>query len=172
MGDFYAGSIRIGGQLTNDLIEEFLQTITEEEVTLEWGEDSFLPTSHNELLAGRNADGHLYFKNDQLRNGCYETLEEWLITHHLSFIRWSASYGEYTAEAVHCRRGKYSSAYATNDEGETLIHEHLVERACTALERGRPDLAYRLLRAATPAQLPALPPFTIRTRRSRPADSV
>lgn len=161
MGDYYSGSISIGGQIRREWVEEFLETLTKEDVTLEWGGDQFCPTSMDELLAGRNADGHLHFQNSELRNGCYEALEKGLITHHLSFIRWSSSYGEYTAEVVHCRNGQILHTYCTDDQKNILIHEHRVERACIALEHGRPDLAYRLLRSALPTHLPALPPFTI-----------
>ena len=161
MGDYYSGSITIGGRLPAARLDEFLKTLGTQGVTLDWGETPFRPTSESQLREALTEEGYLHFKNDDLRNGCYENLKEWLMTHHLGFIRRSSSYGEYPAEEVHFRKGMALRSYATDENGQTLIHQHRVDRACRALERGRPDLAYRLLCEAIPTHLPPLPPLTI-----------
>lgn len=161
MGDYYSGSITIGGRVPAELLEEFMTLLKEEEVTLNWGGISFSPTSSDEIVHALSPDGYLEFYNDDLRNGCYETLEEWLRTHRIGFIRSSGSCGEYLPEVVHYRKGMGLRSYLTNENGCPLIHVDLITKACDTLVAGRPERAYHLLRSATPNHLPALPPLTI-----------
>jgi hypothetical protein len=49
MGNYYAGSITIGGRLPANHLDEFFDTLNHERVTLEWGDTPFLPTSVEEL---------------------------------------------------------------------------------------------------------------------------
>lgn len=161
MGDYYAGSITIGGRLSTQTLPEFLTVLREEEVCLDYDGVPFLPTSADELTAHLNEHGHLQLMNNELRDGCYATLEDWLIQHRIGFIRWSSGYGEYLPEVVHYRRKTGSRFYLTDDHQLPLIPAYRTQQACTFLEQGRPDLAYRLLVASTPEHLPRLPPLTI-----------
>ena len=161
MGDYYSGSITIGGHIPAQLLQEFCDILKEEGVTIQYGDIDFAPTTADDIRNVLNPDRHLEFHNDQLRNGCYEALERWLERHRIGFIRWSGSCGEYLPEVVHYRNKLGLHSFLTNEDGHILIGEERVLTACRLLEAGRPDRAYLLLHSATPNHLPALPPLTI-----------
>ena len=161
MGDYCSGTITIGGHIPAQLLPEFCALLKEEGVTIQHGDIDFAPTTADDIRNALNPDRHLEFYNYELRNGCYEALEAWLVRHHIGFIRWSGSCGGYLPEVVHYRKKLGFQSFLTNEDCQILIGEEQVLTACRLLEAGRPDSAYLLLRSATPNHLPALPPLTI-----------
>ncbi len=92
MADRMAGEIFIGGQVSRDLLPDFLEALSAQFVTIEWGGAQFCPETAEDLLA--NCEEHqgsvvLRLCHDEARYGVFETLETFLRDHGIPFDRYS-----------------------------------------------------------------------------------
>lgn len=88
MHEFSWASIRFGGKLSSSLMDE-LKDILEEEnlLTDELGNYLEDPTIDDIITRFKKDDGTLLFEYDEVKEGEYKTLEQWLQEHNMSYIR-------------------------------------------------------------------------------------
>ena len=175
MSDYIAARIRIGGRIPATLLPEFCTVITQQHVSLDWGDAHFRPRSAEDLLeARREEDGIclLWLYDDQARWGRFDALEQFLQTHGIPFSRRSDGKYEYDPEIVEYRPEHGSFSMLTNTDGEPVVPVSKLATVQTALEKaeGKPTrsemidsirVAQRLLRKLLPPALPPLEPFEI-----------
>ena len=177
MSDYIAAKIRIGGRISATLVPELCTVITQQHVSLEWGDARFRPRSAEDLLeARREEDGVrlLWLYDDQARWGRFDALEQFLQTHGIPFSRRSDGKYEYDPEIVEYRPEHGALPMLTNTDGEPVVPVSKLAVVETALKQAEGkrtrsemidsiQLAQRLLRKLLPPTLPLLEPFEIET---------
>ena len=96
MGDHYPCELMIGGEIPRDVAEELCQRISQQGVSLDWGDADFTPTCPNQLLEALDEDGLLTLVDDQARDGEMYELEEFLQARHIYYVRHSSGHYEFT----------------------------------------------------------------------------
>lgn len=94
MADRVSASIRIGGALAHESLEDLLAVIADEGLSTDWDGAEF-------TASDLPSDGPLELMAREVSWGRFETLEQYCITHHLPFARWSGAYiGGWEAERL------------------------------------------------------------------------
>jgi hypothetical protein len=171
MSDRYAGRIEIGGVLPAAKLAELATVIQEEDHDIEvnwgFGEDRHVTIKAlRDWLRERNEPAPLRLHAGELIDGSFPTLERWLWTHGMSYLRHSDSYSDIEAEIVGYVDGNHVR-YAADNSGDVMIHAGDVRRAHQALKEGRMLDALDVLHEILPAH-EVVPPFEVgRARRRR-----
>jgi len=175
MSDYMAGEIKIGGQVSAELVPALCAAIKSQGASLEWGDGFFTPESAEDLLAGcRDENGVrlLYLCDDDVRGGVFECLEEFLQNHGIAYWRHSEAKYEFDAQILEYRPGFDPVSISSNAAGDQLMavsNMAVVDKALDAAQRkgslpaARQAIrkAQRLLRAQLPPALPPLESFEI-----------
>lgn len=160
MGEHFNGHIRIGGQLKEDDLEEFIDLLNEEGLWYDWVKSERDDEITEEGLrkdATEKQPLHLF--DDQASWGQFERLEKWLDTKGMPWIRYSDSHYEVDAEVmVSTPEEKFS--LPTNNDGDPMVPMYEVKNAIAALKEGRLHDALDML-AKCVVDIPDLPPFEI-----------
>lgn len=181
MSDRMAAEIFIGGTIPSQLVAPLCRAITADGVSLDWGDAVFQPATARELLTHRR-DHHgvrvLALCDDQARSGCFETLEQFLITEDIAFDRYHEAKYEFDAEWVCYRPGRKPLVLVTDADRRPIVRADVVAKAqrrvaavLAALEKSNHAQALvvaRRLRRILIEALPTVEPlfdFTIKETR-------
>jgi len=179
MSDRIPAEIWIGGKIAASLVPGLCAAITDEGVSLEWGDARVDPTGADDLTAAIKANHQgvrlLWFCDDQAGYGEFDTLELFLQEHEIPFTRQSAGRYEYDPERVEFRTRTGRADIITNRSGATVVlasslialeatltkalqfaRSGEAKRAMTAVRTAK-----RQLRQVLPPSVPPLPPFEI-----------
>jgi hypothetical protein len=171
MSEPIPAEITIGGKVPAFLVPRLCHAISQQCVSLEWGDAWFRPESADDLLSARiDCDGEqvLVLRGDQANYGQLETLEGFLREHSISFDRRSDAKYEYSAELIAFRPGQKPFSLPVDSDGQITIRADVLKpiRAAfdAALVKHRAGLyrtSLQLLEQAVQdfaAALPSLPP--------------
>lgn len=125
MSDNFYGSIKIGGELPKELINEFLGKI-EKDTGMNYGKLDRIPDNN----------GTLYIEDSEARNGQFDNLETWCQKHDLSYVRESSACYEYSAEVVWWIPGmEEAMVVLTTMDQEPYIIKDTLNRIINFLEK-------------------------------------
>jgi hypothetical protein len=162
MSSRFCASIRIGGTIEASKIEPLVLAIRAAGVACEWGDATFEPQTHQELLDARK-DGHLWLCDEQANYGEFPEIEAVCRKLDLGYTRHSEASFDSDAELLIWRTGMKKPivrAGSNINEKDTFVPNEAIRRALALLERGHIDKALRTLRNLCP-DIPELPPFEI-----------
>ena len=157
MGERFNASIRIGGALKEEDLEEFVEVLNDEGVGFDWVRDSDI--TEDDIRACLKDKEPLAFYDSEAAWGQFERLEKWLDEKKLPWIRKSDGYGEYTPEMV-ISMGENKFSLPTNTDGDPVVPMDEVEDALRMLREGRLTDALDRLKGCV-KDIPELPPFEI-----------
>jgi hypothetical protein len=122
MGDYYNGSITIGGKLPRSKIMELCAAVGAEGAGFDWGVEDANAEAVAALVESADFDGELsVYANDAL-NGSFEDLEDTCRDLGLAYCRHSDACGEAEAETVYWRPGMGEpEAVGADNEGHLMI---------------------------------------------------
>jgi len=179
MSDRIPADIWIGGKIAASLVPGLCAAITDEGLSLEWGDARVRPTGADDLTDALKANAQgvrlLWFCDDEACCGEFDILESFLREHQISFIRHSAGRYEYDPETVHFRPGQGVTRCPTNSAGQPVVEveeitpvDNLLAAAIELRQHGssvdcwsRVLTARQLLRDQLSADLPPLEPCEI-----------
>ncbi len=179
MSDYMAAEIRIGGSILQSTVAPLCDVICQQNVSLEWGDSLFVPTTAAELLDAcqvTNGVSVLRLCDEQARWGEFEQLEELLRQRLVSFRRFTDGKYEHESEVVEYRSHMGLVRTLASKAGEELIPlqpvrevESLIDVAAAHFKNKRLDAGRKLVRQAMqhlrehlPPVVPPLQPFAIR----------
>jgi hypothetical protein len=166
MSDRIATHIRIGGPILHRLAIPLAETISNKNLSLDWGSKVFSPTNEHDLITAVNLDDHLFLCNDQTPYGYFENLEAFLHRHHIAFDRHSEAKYEYDAELVSYRPGmRKPFIWTSNQNEEALVSRALIASTLTLLDRHKTQQALRLLQQAIGPHVAPLQPLSFIGRK-------
>jgi len=175
MSDYFAGEIRIGGNVPADLLEEFLGELESSGAKV-GGYDGSPVTCRNaeELRRALDENGHLFLVDDQARFGMFEELEGFLCEHDIPYDRHSDARFEFDAENVRFRPGmERPLTVPSNDAGDDLMDVSMIRPIAGELARlaiatlTKDELtaavqeASRKLNEVLPPEVEPLPPLRV-----------
>ena len=175
MADYFPGEIRIGGNVSADLLEELLGELSSTGAKV-GGYDGteFNCQSADELRQALDENGHLFLVNDQARFGMFEEVEGFLCEHDIPFDRHSGARYEFDAENVRFRPGMDRPVeVSSNGTGDDLMDVDVIrpvakELACLAEAKLTHDKllaavqeASRKLNEVLPPEVESLPPLQV-----------
>ena len=143
MSDYFAGEIRIGGNVPADLLEEFLGELESSGAKV-GGYDgaAFACRTADELRQAVDENGHLFLVDDQARFGMFEELEGFLCEHDIPYDRHSDARFEFDAENVRFRPGmERPLTVPSNDAGDDLADAGMIRPIAKELARLASDQA-------------------------------
>jgi hypothetical protein len=106
MGEYYPGTITIGGKVPATLLDEFLSEVASAGASVgDYEEATFAAGTVEELLKVLDEDRHLRLADAQASYGQFEGLERFLQEHGIPFDRHSDAHYECDAENVYFRPG-------------------------------------------------------------------
>jgi hypothetical protein len=105
MGDYYNGSITIGGKLPRSRIAELCDAVDAEGAGFDWGEHDVTAEKVAAMIEAADFDGELSLYNNEADNGCFPGLEARCRDLGLAYCRHSDADGEDEAETVYWRPG-------------------------------------------------------------------
>jgi hypothetical protein len=170
--------ISIGGKIREDQVPGLCQVITEESVSLEWGDACFTPETAGDLLAAcQEHDGVrvLWLCDDQANYGMFKVLEAFLEREQIAFRHKSDAKYEYDAEIIEYRPEIGAVCFASNNCGQPLIPLETMRSIAEAVDKAtnsaEGQTALELLRRLRnvqqlvhekmPTLVPPLEPFEI-----------
>jgi hypothetical protein len=179
MSDRIPAEIWIGGKIADSLIPSLCAAISDEGVSLEWGDAQFCPTSAADLVNALDQDAEggplLWLCDDEASCGEFDVLETFLDEHGIPFTRQTDGRYEYEPERVEFRPGSEKVRLALDRSGEAIVPAALLidleavltkvlqlaqsghfKRATNSLEA-----AMKKLRRNLPPSVPPLEPFEI-----------
>jgi hypothetical protein len=164
MSDRYAGRIEIGGVLPAAKLAELAMVIQEEDhdVEMNWnlGDDRRITAKVlRDWLKRRDSPRPLCLHGGELVDGSFPTLERWLWTHGMSYLRHSDAYSDIEAEIVGYVDGNHVR-HEANNSGDVMVFASDVRRAHEALREGRVLDAMDILCRLLPAN-ETIPPFEV-----------
>jgi hypothetical protein len=125
MSDRIPAEIWIGGKIAASLVPALCTAITDEGVSVEWGDARVKPTGADDLTDAlkENAEGQrlLWFCDDEASCGEFDILESFLREHDIAFTRHSAGRYEYDPETVHFRPGHGLTRCPTNSAAQPVV---------------------------------------------------
>lgn len=156
MTDYVAGHITVGGQVPKRLVKKLCQRISSQEVALNWADWDFHPKSASELLKARKKiAGHhvLRLYSDNVANGNFDLLQDFLQEHELPFNRWHEAKYETQCELMVYRPGADLRFFQTNFLEEIVVRARplmlvgaTIQEVQQQLRGGSERKAQRLLR--------------------------
>jgi hypothetical protein len=179
MSDRIPAEIWIGGKIAASLVPGLCTAITDEGVSLEWGDARVRPTGADDLndAMKENPQGVrlLWFCDDQASCGEFDILESFLREHEIPFTRRSEGRYEYDPETVHFRPGYGLIACATNAAAQPVVEvaeitpvDSMLAEAIALHQQGsdvdcwsQVVTAQQLLRERLSADVPPLEPCEI-----------
>jgi hypothetical protein len=105
MGDYYNGSITIGGKLPRSKIVELCDAVDAEGAGFDWGEHDANAAAVAALVEADDFDGELSIYSNEALGGSFEDLEVVCRDLGLAYCRHSDADGEAEAETVYWRPG-------------------------------------------------------------------
>jgi len=184
MSDRIPAEIWIGGRITASLVPGLCAAVTDEGVSLEWGNARIRPSGTDDLADAlkENAQGVrlLWFCDDEASCGEFDILESFLREHQIPFTRHSAGRYEYDPETVHFRPGQGVTTCPTNSAAQPVVEveeitpvENLLAAAIELRQHGSSLdcwslvlVARQLLRDRVSADVPPLEPCEIEMPRT------
>jgi hypothetical protein len=179
MSDRMAAEIWIGGKVPMSLVPALCAAISDEGVSLEWGDAPFRPSTADDFRQALKENDHavrlLWLCDDQAGGGVFEELEAFLREHELAYTRQSTGHYEFDPETVHFRPGHPLASHATNAAGQPVVLASeltpVADLLGAALDPSKSDSAVdswslvttarRLLQEQLPPALPPLEAFEI-----------
>ncbi len=181
MSEYMAAEIHIGGKIRRSVAAALGEVIAASGAGLDWGESGFDPAGPDELIASCSADEGgpllLRLRDDQVRWGEFDALEEFLQEHGVPYCRFSEGKYEYDAEAQAFHPDCGLCCWLTDHQREPLVRVFeltpLVDRLTKLPETIRADggepaaVLAELeeicngLRDALPPAVPALETFEV-----------
>lgn len=154
MFDRYAGRIYIGGVLPARKLAALAKAVETDDsyIEMNWslGDDRRISAkSLRDWLRERDHPKSLHLYAGELPDGSFPSLEHWLSTNGMSYLRHSDSYSDAEAEIVGFvdnRRLRYEA----NNAGDVMVRADRVQRAYDALRQGRVFDAMDALSAIVP----------------------
>jgi len=174
MSDRMAAEIWIGGKIPMSLVPALCAAISDEGVSLEWGDAPFRPSTADDFRQALREDDQaarlLWLCDEEAGGGVFEELEAFLREHEIAYTRQSTGHYEFDPEMVHFRPGRPLDSLATNAAGQPVVPASelttVADLLATALdpsERNSAVDSWSLVRTARQLlqeQLPsALPPL-------------
>lgn len=125
MADRVSATIRIGGTLAADLLDDFERVVQAESLSIEWDGETF---TRADLVEGER----LYLVAHEVAWGEFEALQVFCRDHHLPYVRWcdGSSGGWDPQRLVWSGTGEPVTYAATSDDG-IVIDCETVERLGT-----------------------------------------
>ena len=125
MSDRIPAEIWIGGKIAASLVPALCAAITDEGMSLEWGDARVRPAGADDLTDAfkENAQGVslLWFCDDEASCGEFDILESFLREHEIAFTRHSAGRYEYDPETAHFRPGHGVTRCPTNSAAQPVV---------------------------------------------------
>ena len=174
MSDRMAAEIWIGGKIPMSLVAALCAAISDEGVSLEWGDAPFRPSTADDFRQALRADDRgvylLWLCDEEAGGGVFEELEAFLREHEIAYTRQSTGHYEFDPEMVHFRPGRPLDSLATNAAGQPVVPASelppVADLLAAALDSSKSDSAadswslVRTARQLLQEQLPpALPPL-------------
>lgn len=180
MSDRWAASISIGGRVPLAVARDLLDVITEEGVSLDYGEMAWAPQEVDDLME-KSEGGSLTLCNDEAKWGEFRDLEIFLTNNKIAFDRSSSGYYEYAPEIVQYRPEMGAPSWITDTEGRKLVDRDSVKNAIgligpyPSVSANSPESAFvKAMDEALGPDVEDLKPFEIvprlRTTRRRNAE--
>ena len=178
MSEPIPAEIRIGGQIRQDVVSGLCKAISEQGVSLEWGDACFRPGSTEDLLEGcQDRDGVrlLCLCDDQANYGEFGILEKFLVGAGICFRRHSDAKYAFDSELIEFRPAIGRVEFPSNNNGEHLVPLGKLSQIAAAVDKATNtadrQAALELLRRLRnlqqlvhenmPIQVPPLEPFDI-----------
>ena len=174
MSDRMAAEIWIGGKIPMSLVPALCAAISDEGVSLEWGDAPFRPSTAEDFRQALKEDDHavrlLWLCDEEAGGGVFEELEAFLRENEIAYTRQSTGHYEFDPEAVHFRPGHPLASQATNAASQPVVPASeltpVADLLAAALDPSERDSAVdswslvRTARQLLQEQLPsALPPL-------------
>ncbi len=182
MADRMAAEIWIGGSIPESLVEELCGHIRDEGVSVDYGEASFEPHTARDLLEAATTDSDLLrLCDDEVANGEFPDLEDWLLENSIPYTRKSDGKYEHNPVIVEFRPEEGLHECIANKALEPVVPVEDVREAADLLKTAADLLrensfvqgavqvsrAFDKLQEALPRELSPLPPLTISPEPTR-----
>ena len=179
MSDRIPAEIWIGGKIAASLVSGLCAAISDEGVSLEWGDARIRPTGVDDLTNALRENGLgtrvLWFCDDEASCGEFDVLESFLQEHEIPFTRHSSGRYEYDPVTVHFRPGHDLGTCSTNSAAQPVVEveeitpvDNLLAAAIELRQHGSGVdcwslvlIARQLLRERLKADMPPLEPCEI-----------
>jgi len=177
MSKHVPGEIWIGGKIAATLVPDLCTAISQQGVTLEWGDCAFAPATAEDLLEAARLSKRgirlLRLCNSKARWGRFARLERFLEKHRVAYTRFSAGQQDYDHEKVEFRPNTGRGQMVSDSRGEPIVAasrvkavESVLARTVKSARSGSVETAIRLAQAARrplqkrlPGEMPPLEPF-------------
>lgn len=147
MGEYYPGTITIGGNLPRKRVTEFIKVLRESGAGPDW--DNGLPgdvVDTASLLKLRDKDGHLHMMHSQASGGTFWDLQAWLQENKIPFDAHSDSHYEDNAyNTLYRPELPKTVEVASDNDGGAFVDAHAVLQARAALNEGNVNAALKYL---------------------------
>ncbi|WP_425613532.1 hypothetical protein NA78x_003366 [Anatilimnocola sp. NA78] len=175
MPEMISAHITLGGCVLAELVPQLCTLISQEDLTLEWGGNQFLPQTAEDLLSARQPEQqHIQLFADEASWGQFAALEQFLIEQEIPFDRHHDAKYEIASTTLYFRPESGRQEYLTNGD-EVICEVGPLRALATSLRHLRDQLSggqisaaqnmiassIDLLDAHLPAEVPPLPPFGI-----------
>lgn len=126
MADKFATQITIGGTVTREVADR-IRGLVSLELQGDWGENTVIIDTPEELLTFRNEQGHLWFCYDEQPNGEFNDLEAFLVENSIPFTRQHGPQFGYMGEVIEFRTGmeEPDMQYTDYDDRPQVDVEHV-----------------------------------------------
>lgn len=124
MANHVATAIWIGGEIKRRTAKKLCEAISEQRVSLDWSEALFEPNEPEQLISAcrQEQEGHLLFLCDcEARWGEFQLLEDFLVRHHIAFMRQTDGYQSDPPTLIEYRPGLGQVGFPTDSMGEPLV---------------------------------------------------
>jgi len=123
MGDYFPGKIEIGGPLTAELYQKFLEALDGTVRVSDYNGPDDISSIRNEIDNAIANATTVEFYNDQARGGMFEEIETWCQSHGLTYVRHSEAKFEFDAELAWWQPGmEHPNTVVSNNAHEVLIN--------------------------------------------------
>ena len=122
MADYFAAKIRIGGRISQHLIDDIANIVVLNGITTEYGGTSFASRDEakQHILDCIGNKEVLVFQDDQARYGLFPELEDFLQINKIDYDKHSDGYTEFDANNVYQRDGRLYT-FGSNQSEQDLI---------------------------------------------------
>ncbi len=177
MADRMSAEIWIGGAIPTSLVKDLCGYIRSEDLSLDYGEESFEPYTAADLLKGTPRGGALRLCSDEVAWGAFQDLEDWLRENNIPYTRKSDGKYEHDPEVVEFRPEEGLHECIANKALEPVVSVEKIRKAVATLRTAteflagghdqirqgasKTEAAIYQLQEALPPELPPLPPFEV-----------
>jgi hypothetical protein len=164
MGDYFPGSIEIGGTITRAVYNKLFKLA--QSYGFEWADVPDDPDDLLKAIAGKP----LEITDPQASGGMFPDIEEFCQENGLTFRRHSDSYCEYEAEIVWWEPGMDETAYTlatSNDEVPVVLLSEVETAMKQKSEAARTRAFKQLIKRHTPVNVPPLEVIPNKKRTKR-----